>query len=128
MVGGAALIVASASIHIHLWAEKGGYKHIPSIGPLFLAQAIVGGVLAVALVAFRRPLLAALGALYLAGSIGGLLISLNWGLFGYTESTRAPYVGLALVVEPIGVVVLVASVLAGPGLLVKRRVPSTRSA
>jgi hypothetical protein len=32
---GAALVACTAAIHLHLWLA--GYRHVPRIGPLFLA-------------------------------------------------------------------------------------------
>jgi len=40
IVIGAATVAVSAIIHLHLWLQ--GYKHIHTIGPLFLAQAVGG--------------------------------------------------------------------------------------
>jgi hypothetical protein len=87
---GCGLLAASAAIHFHLWSSE-GYRHIPTIGPLFLAQAIIGLLLAVATAVFRKLIL-----------VGALLISIWWGLFGWQESSDAPYVGVAVAVEAIG--------------------------
>jgi len=95
---GSLLVVGSAVIHYYLWAGQ-GYRHIPTIGPLFIAQAVVGVVLAIATVLLRKLslLLAEVG--YAFSSAGGLIISVNFGLFGWQESMSAPYAGLALGVE-----------------------------
>ena len=42
-LAGAALIIISAIIHLHLWAQ--GHHSITVIGPLFLAQGVVSIVL-----------------------------------------------------------------------------------
>jgi hypothetical protein len=44
IVAGAGLVAATATIHLHLWLA--GYRHVSSVGPLFLAQAISGLLLA----------------------------------------------------------------------------------
>src|ERR1700692_2615281 len=48
MLAGAALIGVTGVIHLHLWMS--GYRNIPTIGPLFLLQAIVAELLAIGLV------------------------------------------------------------------------------
>jgi hypothetical protein len=100
-----------AGIHLDLWLGP-GYRSIFPIGPLFLANAIGGAVLAVAL--FVTPkrffvLAALLSVLFDAGTLGALLISLSpSGLFGFQESILAPLVPTTIWVEAIGVVVLAA--------------------
>jgi hypothetical protein len=94
---GAAFLVWSAVIHLMLWSD--GYKDISVIGPLFLVQAIVCIVLAVAIVAFRWLALLAAGAVTGVATAAGLLLSVYVGLFGYTESLTVPYAELSLAVE-----------------------------
>ena len=105
-LAGAGLIVVSAVIHLHLWA--GGYGGIAVIGPLFLGQGVAGIVLAVLLGVFRRVGLMIAGAGLLAGTAAGLLISVQAGLFGFTDSLAVPYAGLSLIVEFGGAGVLLA--------------------
>ena len=102
---GSVMVAASGVLHFHLWSSE-GYRHIPTIGPLFLAQAIVGVVLAAATAMFRKLLLVAGAAGLAISSIGALLISIWWGLFGWQESSSAPYVGMAFAVESIAAVLL----------------------
>ena len=104
---GALLVLASAVIHLRLWAD-GGYQGIAVIGPLFLAQGVAGILLAVALGVFRRLGLIWRGAM-LAATAVGLLISVQVGLFGFQESMAAPYAGMSLVVEFAGAVLLAAA-------------------
>jgi predicted CDP-diglyceride synthetase/phosphatidate cytidylyltransferase len=106
---GAVTVVASAVIHLYLWGREDGYRAVPTIGPLFLLQGIVGCVLGVAIIALRRVAVTAVGALYLAMSVGGLLISLHGALFGYPETLDAPYVKLTLTDEIIGLVACLAA-------------------
>ncbi|HEY1635024.1 MAG TPA: hypothetical protein VGF64_09720 [Acidimicrobiales bacterium] len=103
---GAALAAASGAIHLHLWAA--GYRSIPTIGPLFLFQGIAGVVLAVVLAASRRLLAALATAGFLVSTIGGFLLSVYVGLFGFTDTLAAPWAGVSLVVESVGTIVLVA--------------------
>lgn len=94
---GGGFLVWSAVIHLELWAD--GYRDISVIGPLFLAQGIACTVLAAAIVAFRRLVLLAAGAVAGIASAVGLLLSVHVGLFGYTESLSVPYAVLSLAVE-----------------------------
>ena len=102
---GAALLVWSSAIHIELWAD--GYDSIPTIGPLFLAQGIGGIVVALAVAVFRRLAVLAAGAVTLAATAVGLLLSVYTGLFGYQESLAVPYAVSSLVIEFTGAAVLV---------------------
>src|ERR1700754_3406063 len=108
---GAGFLVWSGVIHLELWGD--GYKDISVIGPLFLVQGIASIVLAVAIVAFRWLALLAAGAVAGVATAVGLLLSVNVGLFGYTESLAVPYARLSLAVEFTAAFVLVA----GAGLL-----------
>jgi hypothetical protein len=101
---GAALVATTAAIHLHLWAA--GYRNIPTIGPLFLFQGIAGAAIAVALVAWRRLVTVVAAAGFMIATIGGLLLSVYVGLFGFTDTLSAPFAGLSLAVESAGAVVL----------------------
>jgi hypothetical protein len=94
-------------VHWVLWQDE-GYKFIPTDGPFFLVDAIAGIVLAVALLAWARPLAGLISAGFVASTILALVISLTVGLFGFPESIHAHYVVLALVVESITLVILLA--------------------
>ncbi len=119
-VAGAALLVWSGVIHLQLWS--GGYRDISVIGPLFLIQGITSIALALPLVVFRRLVLLAAGAVLLAATAVGLLLSAGIGLFGYTESLAVPYAGTSLAVEFTGAAVLmVAAVIALVASLGTRR-------
>ena len=114
-LAGSLLVAGSAVVHYYLWASQ-GYRHIPTIGPLFIAQAAVGVVLAIGTVALRKLLLVLAELGYALSSAGGLIISVNFGLFGWQESMSAPYAGLAL-----GVEFAAAAVLIPAALLLARR-------
>jgi hypothetical protein len=105
---GAVLLVGSSVIHLHLWST--GYRHIPTIGPLFLLQGVVGIVLALVVAATRRSWAALVGGLFAASTIGGLILSVEVGLFGFRDSLSAPDATLSLVVESAATVVLIAAV------------------
>jgi hypothetical protein len=104
IVVGAAMIAASAVIHLHLWMV--GYKHIHLIGPAFLFQAISGLALAVLLMAFRRLVLVVVGLLFCAGSVTALLLSATVGFLGLHDGLGVPWAGWSLGTELAGFVVL----------------------
>jgi predicted lipoprotein with Yx(FWY)xxD motif len=101
---GAGLLVATAAMHLDLYLT--GFRTIPTIGPLFLFQVIVGFALALAILAApftpvtRRPAvdasIAAVGAGYAIATLGGYLLSLWVGLFGFHEirSTAGTVAGI----------------------------------
>ena len=85
---GAGVLIASGAIHLDLYQT--GYRSIPTIGWLFLFQVIVAFALALAILATIRtviafPLAAAAGALFALATLGGYLLSLRVGLFGFRE-------------------------------------------
>ncbi len=113
ILGGAALVAAAALIHLYLWAD--GYRHVATIGPLFLVQGITGLLVAVGLVAWPRVVIAGLGAAFLVATIAGLVISASVGLFGFMDTLDAPWAGTSLVVESAGAVLLVIGALLAVG-------------
>ena len=80
---GAALLIASGAIHLDLYLT--GYRSIPTIGWLFLLQIIAAYALAIAIPVTRSWLAAAAGAGFAISTLGGYLLSLKVGLFGFTE-------------------------------------------
>ena len=105
-LGCASLLVWVAAIHLHLWS--GGYQEIPTIGPLFLADAVGGFVLAALPLVWPSPLTGLLGAGFMVSTLAGLLASINLGLFGFHESLGAPFVAESILLESIGAAVLLA--------------------
>lgn len=114
MVLGAAMLVWSGVIHLHLWMA--GYRSIPTIGWLFLLQAVAAFVLAAVLVASRRLVAAAAGALFLASTAVGLVWSVEWGLFGFQDRFSAPFATESLGVEAAGVAVLACACVLARGM------------
>jgi len=82
-IAGAALLVASGAIHLDLYLT--GYRTIPTIGPLFLLQVIAAFALAAAILITGSWLAEAAGAGFALSTLGGYLLSLWVGLFGFTE-------------------------------------------
>ncbi|MEV6328607.1 hypothetical protein [Streptomyces sp. NPDC051909] len=103
----AGLTAAMGAIHLHLWAE--GYRDLATIGDLFLLNGVLGCVLAVAVLVtpYRwLGLVATATALFTAGTLGALFLSLTTGLFGFEESADAELVRPTAVIETAGVLVL----------------------
>jgi predicted lipoprotein with Yx(FWY)xxD motif len=96
-VAGAGLLIASGAIHLDLYLT--GYRTIPVIGWLFLLQVIAAFGLGLAVLATGRlviasRLAAAAGALFALATLGGYLLSVWTGLFGFTEvRTTAGIIG-----------------------------------
>jgi len=104
---GAGLLVAMAWIHLHLYST--GYSSVKTIGPLFVLNGVVGLVAALAVLitpARWLPVVTAGGALLQIGTFAALMLSLSIGLFGFKESTSAPYFATTVAVELAGFVVL----------------------
>jgi hypothetical protein len=102
----AILLVVTSYVHWHLWDAE-GYRHIPTIGWLFLAQWISGLLLALTLVLVRQLWTAIVAAGFVASTIGGFLLSVTHGLFVFHDSWFAPYAKEAFVVELAALVSLV---------------------
>ena len=116
---GAALLLAIAAIHLHLWQQ--GYRDIEVIGPGFLLQSVVavGGALLVLVAPLRLlPWAAILGALFAVGSLGALLLTTFVGMFGFQESTKAEFWSTTVIVEIAAALVL--------GILAARTLPRRR--
>ena len=103
---GAAMVVLSAAIHLHLW--RIGYRNIHLIGPSFLLQAVSGFVLALALLAWRRLLTVVLAAGFMAVSVVALLLSATVGFLGLHDGLDVPWANWSLASELGGLVVLLA--------------------
>ena len=80
---GAALLVVTSAIHLDLYLT--GFNTIPTIRFLFLFQVIAAFVLALAVAVTGSRLIAALGAGFAIGTLGGYLLSVWVGLFGFRE-------------------------------------------
>jgi predicted lipoprotein with Yx(FWY)xxD motif len=117
-VAGSGLLIATAAIHLDLYLT--GYRTIPTIGWLFLLQVIAAFGLGLAVLAIpRRPaaallasrLAAAAGAGFALATLGGYLLSVWIGLFGFKEVRTTAGI-VAGVVEVAAFVVLAALALA----------------
>jgi hypothetical protein len=106
-VASAGLIVVSAFIHLHLW--NSGYRRIPTVGPLFMAQVVSGFAIAALVLLTRnfRAVVVAFG--FVASTLGGFLLSVNIGLFGFKDSFSAPDARIAFIFEIAALVSLIAA-------------------
>jgi hypothetical protein len=122
-IAGAALLLGMAWIHEHLYTV--GYATVPTIGPLFRLDAVLGVVGALALLVaalatelVRRTvwwrLTCAAGALLQLGTLGALVQSLTIGAFGFHETLDAPMIGRTVVVEVLGFLVLALGAIGPP--------------
>ena len=105
LVGGL-MLVWSAYIHFHLWQDI-GYRHIPTIGPLFILQSIAGLVLGLAVLVVRRVWVALVGVGFAVSTMLGFILSVEVGLFGFTDTWSAPFAKQAFFIETAAIVVLV---------------------
>ena len=82
-IAGAGLLTATGAIHLDLYLT--GYRSIPVIGWLFLLQVIAAFALAAAVLVSGSRLAAAVGAGFALSTLGGYLLSVQFGLFGFKE-------------------------------------------
>jgi len=114
-VVGSGLLIATAAIHLDLYLT--GYRTIPTIGWLFLLQVIVAFALGLAVLVipgrFVIPsrLAAAAGAGFALSTLGGYLLTVWIGLFGFKEVRTTAGI-VAGVIEVAAFAVLAALVLA----------------
>jgi len=109
-LGGAGLLAAAGAIHLDLYLT--GYRSIPVIGWLFLLQVIVAFALAAAVLATASRLIALAGAGFALATLGGYLLSIWVGLFGFTEIRTTA--GIAAGVIEVAAFAALASLAAAP--------------
>jgi predicted lipoprotein with Yx(FWY)xxD motif len=114
-VAGSGLLITTGAIHLDLYLT--GYQTIPTIGWLFLLQVIAAFGLGLAVLAIPGRLIvpgrlaAAAGAGFALSTLGGYLLSVWIGLFGFKEVRTTAGI-VAGVVEVAAFVVLAALALA----------------
>jgi predicted lipoprotein with Yx(FWY)xxD motif len=85
---GAGLLAATGAIHLDLYLT--GYRSIPVIGWLFLLQVIAAFGIALAVFLSGSRLVAAAGAGFALSTLGGYILSVWIGLFGFKEVRTTP--------------------------------------
>lgn len=106
LIAAAGTVAVSAAVHLHLWNT--GYGQLPTIGPLFLFQAIAGFVLSATLILTRRVWAAVLSFGFVSATIGGFLMAVYVGLFNFGDSWSAPFAGMAFAYEIASLLLLAA--------------------
>jgi predicted lipoprotein with Yx(FWY)xxD motif len=110
-LAGAGLLFATAAIHLDLYLT--GYRTIPTIGWLFLLQ-VIGAFAAAGLVLLTSSrLAAAAGAVLALGTLGGYLLTVQFGLFGFREVRTTAGI-VAGIIEVAAFAVLAVYAAAGP--------------
>ena len=105
LIAAAATVAVSAVIHLHLWGT--GYRHLPTVGPLFLLQAVSGFALSALLILTRRVWAAVLSFGLICATLAGFIMALYVGLFGFRDSWSAPFAGMAFTYEVVSGALLV---------------------
>jgi hypothetical protein len=103
----AVLMVVSGYIHLHLWDIA--YRHIATIGPLFVVQGVAAFVFAIGATLARRVWTALVGAGTMIATLAGFLIAVNYGLFGFQDSFSGSNAVGAFVVEIASAVLFLAA-------------------
>jgi energy-coupling factor transporter transmembrane protein EcfT len=131
-----AALVGIGGVHLNLYAGE-GYRHIPTIGPLFLLTVVVAFLLAVAVALLRHWLVALVAAGFSFATLGGYVLSLLLpkGIFLFQEPGVSYSGALAIAFEVIAGVAALAIAWAtlatsagagAPGPNGARRIPATR--
>ena len=100
-VAGAGLLIATAAIHLDLYLT--GYRTIPTIGWLFLLQVIAAFALGLAVLVIpsrfviASRLAAGSGASFALATLGGYLLTVWIGLFGFKEVRTTAGIGAGIV-------------------------------
>jgi len=79
----AAFLLVAGGIHLQLW--RTGYRGIPYIGPLFLANVVVSVALVMAVLRRVDAGVTVAGMAFSAASLLALVLSRTTGLLGFTE-------------------------------------------
>ena len=82
-IAAATFLLVGGGVHLELW--RSGYRGIPYIGPLFVANVAVSALLVIALLIRADVRVAVAGMLFSIGSIVALVLSRTTGLLGFTE-------------------------------------------
>lgn len=95
---GALTLLVSGAVHLQQYLGA-GYQNIPTIGTLFLLNAVSAGLVGLALLVRGQLLIVLAGIGIAAGALVSILISLNTPLFGFMETQTNTPVVLAIVSE-----------------------------
>src|SRR6266446_6748206 len=111
-LAGGGLLMAAGAIHLDLYLT--GYQSIPVIGWLFLLQVIAAFGLGAVVLVSAGSLIAAAGAVFALATLGGYLLSLWTGLFGFTEVRTTAGIAAGVIEVAAFAVLAIAAVAAWP--------------
>ena len=100
----AGLLIASGAIHLHLWDIA--YRHVKTLGPLFLVQACAALVIALAVLITRHILAVAAGLALCGGTIVGFILARTVGIFGFKLTFSSGLANTVLIIEIAAVILL----------------------
>ena len=120
-LAGAGLLAATGAVHLDLYLT--GYRSIPVIGWLFLLQVIAAFGLAAAVLATGSRLIAAAGAGFALATLGGYLLSVWVGLFGFKEIRTTA--GIVAGVSEVAAFAALAALAAAPAARSRQAGPAT---
>jgi hypothetical protein len=103
-VSGGLLVLAAGALH--LWLYFDFFHRVHVIGVLFVLNAVAATAIGLVLLVSSHPLAAAAGVAYSVATLGGFLLSVYHGLFGYVERLTGPWQEAAGGVELAAIVVL----------------------
>ena len=105
----AVFLVSGGVVHYHLWTS--GYRHVPRIGTLFLANFVGSIVLGAAVLVSRRVSVELAAAVFAVGSLAALVLSRTVGVLGFSETIWTPDAVKTLASE-IGVILTLGAAMA----------------
>jgi hypothetical protein len=79
----ATFVLVGGGIHLDLW--RSGYRGIPRVGDLFLANAVVSALLVLVVLATADRRVAVAGIAFSLSSLAALVLSRTRGFLGFTE-------------------------------------------
>jgi hypothetical protein len=115
VVAAAILMICSGLVHIHLWDIA--YRHVATLGPLFLVQAVAALVLAVALGVTRVVVVALACMALMVGTVVGFILAVSVGIFGFTLQIVTAWAYEALAAELLSTILLGVLVLRACGMV-----------
>lgn len=97
MAATAALVVTSGAVHLHLWDIA--YRHVATLGPLFLVQGFASIALGLGLIVLRHTFLALAALVLMLGTLLGFVLVVTVGLFGFKLHVVTGWAVLSLTAE-----------------------------
>lgn len=119
-IAAAAFVVIGGLVHLQLW--RTGYREIPYIGNLFIANVVVSAVLALVVLVLSNRVVTFGGILFALGSLGALVMSRTVGILGFTEREWTDQALRATTAE-LGAIVAFAALLVASGRFSSTPVP-----